>query len=263
MLASRSCAPLGSTSGSATGSRKSLTSVQRPGDLNPAGDDRADGQHAHGQPHPEPGLGSLGLVEVLARVGGRLAFEDEEDHPERVEAGQERSGDADGEQQLSVPAGRERRGEDRVLREESRERRDPGQRQRADQERAVRPRQEALEAAHPPHVLLAHQRVDDEPGGEEEERLEERVRHQVEHRARVRAEAGSEEHVADLRHRRVRDHALDVHLHERDQARDQQRRGAEAGGEILDVAAPPRRSARCARAGKRLPSPSSPRGSAR
>ena len=38
-------------------------------------------------------------------------------------------------------------------------------------------------------VLLAGERVDDDPGREEEQRLEERVRHQVEHRARVRAES--------------------------------------------------------------------------
>jgi hypothetical protein len=71
--------------------------------------------------------------------------------------------------------------------------------------------------AHAPHVLLADERVDDETGGEEEERLEERVRHQVEHPVRVRSHADAEEHVADLRHRGVRDHPLDVRLDERDQ----------------------------------------------
>ena len=250
-LASSSCVPLGSTSGSATGSRKSLSERPEPGDLNPAGDDRPDGQHADGQAHPEPRLAPLRLVEVLARKGRGLAAEDEEDHPERVEAGQERTRDADGEEHLPVPARRERRGEDRVLREEPRERRDPGQRERADQERAVRPRQEALEAAHLPHVLLAHERVDDEPGRKEQERLEERVRHQVEHRARVRAEACAEEHVADLRHRRVGDHALDVHLDECDQAR--RSAASPRRGRRRDPAraAPPRRSATCARAGRR------------
>ena len=38
--------------------------------------------------------------------------------------------------------------------------------------------------------------------------------------------AGAEEHVADLRHRRVRDHALDVDLHERDEPGDEQRERA-------------------------------------
>src|SRR3712207_7226781 len=58
----------------------------------------------------------------------------------------------------------------------------------------------------------------------EQQGLEERVRHQVEHRVRVRAEPGAEEHVADLRHRRVRDHALDVRLHECDERRDEEDR---------------------------------------
>ena len=71
-------------------------------------------------------------------------------------------------------------------------------------------------------------------GGEEEQRLEEGVRHQVEHRAAVGAEPGAEEHVADLRHRRVRDHALDVGLDERDEAGDEQRDRAEPGGEVGD-----------------------------
>ena len=97
----------------------------------------------------------------------------------------------------------------------------------------LRERHQLAEAAQLADVLLAGERVDDDPGGEEEQRLEERVRHQVEHRARVGAEARADEHVADLRHRRVGDHALDVGLHERDQARHQERRRAEPGGEIL------------------------------
>src|SRR3712207_7902953 len=38
--------------------------------------------------------------------------------------------------------------------------------------------------------------------------LEEGVRHQVEHPGAVRTEPDREEHVSDLAHRRVRDHAL-------------------------------------------------------
>ena len=111
----------------------------------------------------------------------------------------------------------------------------PGQRERADQERDVRARQEAPQAAHLPHVLLADERVDDDARGEEEQRLEEGVRHQVEHRARVRAKPRGEEHVADLRHRRVGDDALDVDLDECDQPGEQDGRSTEAGGKILDA----------------------------
>ena len=39
----------------------------------------------------------------------------------------------------------------------------------------------AAEPAHAADVLLARERVDDDPGREEEQRLEEGVRHQVEH----------------------------------------------------------------------------------
>ena len=205
------------------------------GDLDPASDRGQHGENPDRPGHPDPRLGSLGPVEVLSRPRGRLAAEDEEDHPERVEAGQERTSDSDGEQQLSVPAGVERGGEDRVLREEPGQRRDPGQRERTDEEGPVRPRQELPQAAHLSHVLLADEGVDDDSGGEEEQRLEERVRHQVEHRVRVCTQTRGEEHVADLRHRRVGDDALDVDLDERDQPGEQERRCAEAGGKLLDV----------------------------
>ena len=45
--------------------------------------------------------------------------------------------------------------------------------------------------------------------------------------ARVRAHADGEEHVAELADRRVREHALDVVLHDRD-------RGREQGGDRAD-----------------------------
>ena len=91
------------------------------------------------------------------------------------------------------------------------------------------------EAAHLADVLLAVQVVDHHPGGEEEERLEERVRDEVEHREAVRSDARADEHVADLAHRRVRDHALDVPLDERDDAREEQRREPEQRREMLNV----------------------------
>ena len=72
-------------------------------------------------------------------------------------------------------------------------------------------------------------------GGHEQQRLEEGVRHQVEDRVAVRPDPGREEHVADLRHRRVGDDALDVPLHERDDAGDEQRDRAEDRREVLDV----------------------------
>ena len=92
-----------------------------------------------------------------------------------------------------------------------------------------------VQTAHLADVLLAGELVDDDARGEEEQRLEEGMRHQVEHREVVRADPGREEHVADLRHRRVRDHALDVPLHECDQPGDEQRHGADDRRQVLDV----------------------------
>ena len=74
------------------------------------------------------------------------------------------------------------------------------------------------EAAHPVERLLARHRADDRARAHEQQRLEEGVRHQVEHARRVGADGDAHDHVADLRHRRVGDHALDVGLHERDRA---------------------------------------------
>ena len=45
--------------------------------------------------------------------------------------------------------------------------------------------------------------------------------------ARERADAHRQEHVAELRHRRVREHALDVVLHQADRAGHQRRRRAD------------------------------------
>ena len=99
----------------------------------------------------------------------------------------------------------------------------------------MRPGKDGLQAAHPADVLLAAQVVDHDSRGEEEQRLEEGVRHQVEDREAVRPDPRAEEHVADLGHRRVGDHSLDVPLHERDEARDQERHRAEDRREALDV----------------------------
>ena len=67
MLATSSCVPLGSTSGSTVGSRKSVTGVPEPGDLDPAADHGEHGEHADRPGHPDPRLGAFGPVEVLAR----------------------------------------------------------------------------------------------------------------------------------------------------------------------------------------------------
>ena len=67
----------------------------------------------------------------------------------------------------------------------------------------------------------------------------------------VGAESDAEEHVADLRHRRVRDHALDVDLDERDQAGEQERAGAEPGGQVGDRRRVLEERRACGRSGRR------------
>jgi hypothetical protein len=126
-------------------------------------------------------------MRVLFDERRRLAEEDDEEEAECIDAGQQRPGEAGDEEELPIAAARECRGEDRVLGEEAGERRNPDEGERTDQEGDVRLRQRAAEPAHLADVLLAGEVVDDDAGGQEEQRLEEGVRHQVEHRVAVGA----------------------------------------------------------------------------
>ena len=71
------------------------------------------------------------------------------------------------------------------------------------------------------------ERVDDRAGAEEEAGLEERVREDVEHAADECADAAGEEHVAELRDRRVREDLLDVVLRQADRRREERREAAD------------------------------------
>jgi hypothetical protein len=88
----------------------------------------------------------------------------------------------------------------------------------------------ALEAAHVPHVLrlvgvvdARVHRVDHAAGAEEEAGLEERVREHVEEARAERADADADEHEAELAHRGVGEHLLQVVLDERDRGREERR----------------------------------------
>ncbi len=85
----------------------------------------------------------------------------------------------------------------------------------------------AFEAPHLPHVLLAAHGVDDRARPEEEEGLEEGVGHDVEDGRRVGAQARGQEHVAELRDRRVGEHLLDVGLGETDGGGEERRGSAD------------------------------------
>ena len=67
----------------------------------------------------------------------------------------------------------------------------------------------------------------DRPRPEEEERLEEGVREQVEDRRHPGADAERHHHVAQLADGRVREHLLDVALHEREHRSDDDRHAAD------------------------------------
>ena len=55
--------------------------------------------------------------------------------------------------------------------------------------------------------------VADRASAEEQASLEERVGKEVEHSGRVRTHPKGENHITELRHRRVRQHLFDVALH--------------------------------------------------
>ena len=170
-------------------------------------------------------------LEVLVRTvrAAVLAEEREVDAARHVGRGHERADEPDDDEQLVVVvAGVD---EDLVLRPEAREREDAGQRERADHERLVRLRHVLPQ---PTHVLLhvegvVRTGVAHRARAEEEVGLEERVREEVEHRRGPRADAERHHHVAELADRGVREHLLDVVLHERERGSDQHGDAADRG----------------------------------
>src|SRR5258705_5855560 len=106
--------------------------------------------------------------------------------------------------------------EDRILGPEAgepdRAKSNAGYRERADDHHPEGDRDLFSQRAIATHVLLLVHRMDDRARAEEQQGLEEGVSEQMEHRRAVRANAGGEEHVAELRAVRISDHALDVVL---------------------------------------------------
>ena len=167
-------------------------------------------------------VGVAGVDNYLSLLA-RLAPEGAEDHSPGVEDG-EGSADVTGDVETPVPAAaRAHFKQQRVLREEAGEEREGREREAAGEEAAERERQSFAEAAHVVERLVAAHRRDHRAGGHKEQRLEEGVGHHVEEAADVGGGADAHNHVTDLRHRRVGDHALEVGHHEADAAGYQQR----------------------------------------
>ena len=76
-----------------------------------------------------------------------------------------------------------------------------------------------MQVAHVAHVLLAAHRVNHRSGPKEQQSLEEGVCEHVKDARRKCADAQRQEHVAQLRHRGVGQHPLDVVLHQPDRRR--------------------------------------------
>ena len=155
---------------------------------------------------------------------GRLAPEREPPHAAGVEAGDQRGHEPDRPDDVRerVAPG-ERSAKDLLLGEEADERDDAHQRKAADEERDRGRAHLTPEPAVLAHVLLVVHRMDDVPRGHEKQGLEEGVCQHVEQAGGVRADADGKEHVADLAHRGVGQHALDVGLHEGDGGREKRR----------------------------------------
>ena len=81
------------------------------------------------------------------------------------------------------------------------------------------------------HVLLVMHGDDDRAGSEEQKRFEEGVSEQVEDADRIASDAEPDEHIAELRARRIGDDALDVVLDEADRRREKRRGRADENDE--------------------------------
>ena len=231
-------------------SRRSAARAARTGSSPP--NDGEHGEHADRPDHRERPLACRACACRCSRANSaRLAAEDDEVEPERVEPGQERAGDAAATQRTYAEARRRSsaRGEDRVLREEAR--RTAGCRRARARRPGTRHVVHGISAPRPPIFRMSCSPASawmTMPAARKSSALKNAcvIRWNIPFAYAPIADA--DEHVADLRHRRVRDHALDVGLHERDQPGHEQRRPRRApAARSRDLSARARRAA-CVRA---------------
>ncbi len=151
----------------------------------------------------------------------RLAVEGQEHQPEHVERGHQRGGVTDQPQQaIGAAFGRPGLPQNFVFREKSGEGRDAGDGEGRDEHRPVGDWDAPVQVAHVAHVLLAAHGVNHRARAEEQQGLEESVREDVEYAGGECAHAERQEHVSQLRHGGIGQHALDVVLHQADGGRE-------------------------------------------
>ena len=149
-------------------------------------------------------------LRVMSPLGSTIfAEERHEDQPKHVKRGHPRR---DYRQRPQRGTGEERQIQDFVLAEEARQSGHTSDRERPHKHGHEGGGHVELHVAHLLHVLLVMHRVDDRPAAEKQQGLEERMGHEMKRTGRERADSGGEKHVSKLRHRRVRQHLLDVGL---------------------------------------------------
>ena len=170
---------------------------------------------------------------VVAHLVALVAHEHRKPQPEGVERRQERRHHAQERQRveqhrLVLHRVGQRIAQDQVFGEEARGQRHARQRQAAGKHQPAGDGHLVPHAAHLADVQLPGQGVHHAAGGQEQQRLEKRVGHQVKHRPVGAQAAHAQEHVAQLRNRRVSKHALQVVAGQRDGGGKQRRDRADS-----------------------------------
>jgi hypothetical protein len=183
--------------------------VRRKSDEPPG--ERQDAQYHQRSDHDDRRFMDM-FFGVVVHAG--FAVKSQIGEPEHIKGGQQRADGSHGIEHIMVMS--EGVSHDLIFAPKSRKGRNSRNGDRADEEQLVGPGDLMAEAAHLSNVLLPGQGMNDGPRRQEEQGLEKSVRHEMENRGRVSTDAGAEEHIAQLAHRRIGQHPLDVVLHEAD-----------------------------------------------
>ena len=201
------------------------------------------------------------FVGMLGMIAPRRSKKNHRQEPKHVESGQSCRHHSDPAKDRLFD---HRPGDDEIFAEVATESRKPAQGEGSHDKTCESHRSLSFQPAHVPDVLLVVKSDDHRSGAQEEKALEEGVRKEMKHRhVRHRSDARSQDHVAELRNRRVGQDALDVVLLRRHEAGGQAGEGADPGDDVAGDRSRQREEGRRAPACTRLPRPWSPHGAAR